>query len=327
MPALALAALIAIHAALPSDRLEDSARAGQIRKEAADDAQDAPGWGRDERGRLMQLTFDLNRRIYLGAAYAPLRFRGGEDLRTRYRGELGIDFEFPDFEYTRLLRFHLFEGEIFLGPLSSGTFTAFRFDWSRWRARPVARITTFVGEPSRFDLDLNLTGYFEALRLESVLREGVTHRELLLATAQPLFDAWHSRDLASYARVRAGPGLTLDTVRETFHLLVEAAVEADFPLDRGGFHYLRFLAQGEKLFFAPGAGDRRTDPRRLRLRAEYEVIFLALNDHPLSLALDVRGTWREDLAFVQPGWELSAGAGLRLSLWVPTRRRPPPERL
>lgn len=284
-------------------------------------AEAAPGWFRDERGRVMQFNFDLNRRVYLGGGWSPLRLRTEDGFRNTYRAEFGVEIEFPDDERDTLFRIHLLETEFYL-PDNSGSFTTFRYDWSHLQSRPVARLSTFIGKPMRFDLNLNLGGYLEALTFETIRRGGQTESQLMLATAQPTFDLWHSKDLVSYVRIRTGPGLALDTVREAVRLAGQAALEADVTMDPDGFHHLRLLAEGEQLFFTRVPG-RSAHPQRLRLRAEYEVVFLAINDQPLSLVLDGRGTWRNDIEGYPAGWEWSAGAGLRFSLWAPARRSAP----
>lgn len=282
-------------------------------------AEAPPGWYRDERGRVMQFNFDLNRRVYLGGAWSPLWLRSEDTFRSTYRAEFGIQMEFD--EDDMLGRIHLLEGEFIL-PDDSATFTAFRYDWSHQQTRPSFTVTTFVGKPRRFALNLNLGGYLEALQYETIRRGGQTESQLMIANAQPTFDLWHSKDLVSYVRVRVGPGLALDTVRKELRFAGQGAFEGDFTVDTNGFHHVRFGAEGEQLFFTDVPG-RDVPPQRLRLKAEYEVVLLAINDQPLSLVLDGRGSWRNDIEGYPVGWEWSAGAGLRFSLWAPARRNAP----
>jgi hypothetical protein len=106
-------------------------------------------------------------------------------------------------------------------------------------------------------------------------------------------------------------------------LVPGAAFEGDFTLDADGFHHLTFAAEAEKILFTREVEGRPDSPERLRLRAGYEVILLAINDQPLSLVLDGRGEWRSDLAGLPAVWEWSTHAGLRFSLWAPARRSAP----
>ena len=119
-------------------------------------------------------------------------------------------------------------------------------------------------------------------------------------------------------RVRLGPGLEYEFGTRGVYFRPAVAVEADLTLDRDGFHHLVASAAGEKLFFEPAMEGRGASPQRLRLKAGYEVILVALNDYPLTLVVDGRGTWRDDVVPLK-GWEFSLNAGLRFSLWAPAR--------
>jgi hypothetical protein len=48
------------------------------------------------------------------------------------------------------------------------------------------------------------------------------------------------------------------------------------------------------------------------------VILLAINDYPLTLTLDARAQWRDDVPRLK-GWEFSGNVGLRFSFWAPAR--------
>lgn len=287
-------------------------------------AEAPPGWLRDERGRVFQVNFDLNRRIYFGGAYAPAL--GASSDTRRWRADFGVELEWPVGSGRRLSRLHLLETELRLGLDSALDGTLVRYDWSAARDSPPLWITTFIGRPRRFDLHFDLGGWLEVLRLESVVRSGRPAETFLtLASANLTVDLWHSGDLVSYLRVRAGPGLELDPRRRLTLFKPEAAVEGDFTLDRDGFHHLRFSASGEKLLFGPAVEGRARSPQRLEARAGYELILLAINDYPLSLVVDAVAGWRDDLPDVPPTWEWGAEAGLRFSFWAPARRNAPPQ--
>lgn len=288
--------------------------------DAVSSSQEAPPPGsvRDDHGRLVRVSFDLNRRIYFGAGWAPLWLARAPDLQSRYRAEFGIDLEFPDDAEDTLYRLHLFKGEFVGGSDLSSHWSALTFDWSH--SGSLAQVTTFFGKASRTDVHLDLGWYLEAGRYDTLRRAGVVQTDVILATGQPTFDLWHSRDLVSFVRLRAGPGAGWDTLRNYLYLLGEAALEADVTLDPNGFHHLRLLALGDKAFFVPALPGRPASPDRLRARAEYEVIFVAIDDQPLSLVLDGNGGWRNDLVGLPPTWEWSAGVTLRFNLWAPARR-------
>lgn len=279
-----------------------------------------PGWYRDELGRVMQFNFDLNRRIWLGAAWAPL-WRGGGDAETgRVRMDFGIRTEVPADDERLLHRLTFFETELVLGPQRSLDATLFRYDSSYDRDRPFLRVTTFLGKPRRHDLELDLGAWLEIGRLEELHRDGTEASFLTFGAAHATLDLWHSRDLVSYVRLRAGPSLERDRTHGFLAIVPGAALEGDLTLDADGFHHVRLGVELEKLLLDEEVEGRPLHPERLMVRAGYEVILLALNDQPLSLVLDGRGAWRSDLAGVPTQWEWSAQAGLRFSLWAPARR-------
>jgi hypothetical protein len=279
-----------------------------------------PGWYRDERGRVMQFNFDLHRRVWLGAAWAPLWRSGEEQSTERVRMDFGIRTEVPTDEGQNLHRLAFFDTELFLGPRRQLDATLLRYDFSSDRDRPFLRVTTFFGTPRRHDLDLDMGAWLEVLRMEQLTRGGTEASFLTLGTLHATLDLWHSRDLASYVRVRAGPSLERDRTHGFLTLVPGAVLEGDLTLDEDGFHHLRVGLEAEKMFFDDAVEGRPLHPERLRLRAGYETILLALNDQPVSLVLDGRGEWRSDLAGVPAAWEWSAQAGLRFSLWAPARR-------
>ena len=284
-------------------------------------AEAPPGWIRDERGRVMQVNFDLNRRVYLGGAWAPVASNAGRTLTGRLRADFGVEIEFPGEDSNVLNRIHLLETEFFLGPdTTTIDATLIRYDWSVSRQAPLFWVSTFIGKPRRHDFSMDAGGWFEALHLESLRRGRESDNFLTLGTVNLTLDLWHSRDLVSYLRVRLGPSAEVDTGRGFTSLKPVAALELDATLDEGGFQHLHLSVEGEKLYFDSTVEGRVRNPERLRIKAGYEHILIAINDYPLSFVLDGRATWRDDLPNVAPGWELGAEAGLRFSFWAPARR-------
>jgi len=284
-------------------------------------AESPPGWYRDERGRVMQFNFDLNRRIWLGGAWSPLSPAvSGAGRRDRARLDFGISLDVSSENTLHRLRF--LETEVSLGE-PSVDFTMARYDSSVERDNPAFRITTFLGEPRRHDLFLNLGLWFEVLRVEQLERQDIEAGFITWGTVHGTLDLWHSRDLVSYVRLRAGAGMERDYRNDDALLVPGAVLEADLTLDRDGFHHLRFSTKAEKLLLSRGIAGRPDQPERLRVQAGYELILLAINDQPLSLVVDGRGTWRNDIPGLPHRWEWSASAGLRFSLWAPPRRDAP----
>jgi hypothetical protein len=274
-----------------------------------------PGWYRDERGRVMQVNFDLTRRVWFGGSWAPRGTSHTLDQNIAHP-EVGVDVSWLDEDDETLHRLHLFE----LGAWLAGGVdtrlegTLVRFDSSQRRRSPPVRLTTFLGTPRRHDLDLNLTWGGELVRLEALAGSSF----LTVGELDLVLDIWHSRDLESFLRVRAGPAVEIDLPLKSTYLRPAVALEGDFTLDPEGFQHLRFSAAGEKLFFEPSVDGRPSSPARLRTRAAFELIVLAINDYPLTLFVDGRATWRDDLPSLR-GWEVTGDAGLRFSFWAPAR--------
>ncbi len=277
-------------------------------------AEAPPGWYRDERGRVMQVNFDLGRRVYFGGAWSPF-YRPGAGEAGRARPEVGVSITWGQPGGDVLHRLRLLEGSAWVGADPRYEAVLARYDYSVRRREPALWLTTFVGRPRRFDLDLNLSWGFEVLRVEGLGGKNF----LSIAQADVILDVWHSRDLESYVRARVGPGLEYDLDLKGVYFRPGAAVEADFTLDRDGFHHLTGSAVGEQLVLAPAMAGRPASPSRLKLRVGYEVILVAINDYPLTLVADGRATWRND-APALPGWEFQGNLGLRFSFWAPARR-------
>jgi hypothetical protein len=283
---------------------------------------DAPhGWERDERGRVFQVNFDLKRRLYLGASWAPRHIDGQDDT-----GRAAIDFGL--FVWERLNRsrsptrhrVRAVEGEARLAPYS-GEMVVAHYDISRRYDNPLLRITTFIGRPRRSDITLHLGGWFEAGGLELHRTDQGDARLWRLATAHATLDLWQSADLESFARVRAGlgfEGASQEGVADRSAVTPGAAVEADLTLDRRGFHHLGAQIAHERPRYVDGADG---EARRTRARMHYELIVLAINDQPLSLRLSAGAERRDDLPGLADRWALTANAGLRFSLWAPPRAR------
>ncbi|MFY1829756.1 hypothetical protein ACN47A_27820 [Myxococcus fulvus] len=299
-------------AAIPADEL----RTYRLEPSIAD----APrGWYRDERGRVMQFNFDLHRRIFLGGAWSPL-WREGVPREDRVRLDFGIAVEIADERHLHRLR--VLETEVLLGQRTLDS-TLLRYDFSVERDDPLFRITTFFGEPRRYDISLDMGLWLEALRVEEVERGELQGGFLTWGSVHATLDLWHSRDMVSYVRVRAGPSAERDYENDVNTLVPGAVLEADLTLDRDGFHHLRLGVEAEKVLLSRAIRGRPLRPERLKVSAGYELILIAINDQPLSLVVDARGMWRNDIPYLPQRWEWSASAGLRFSLWAPARRSAP----
>lgn len=290
-------------------------------------AEAPPGWHRDERQRVLQTSFDLARRVWLGAGYGA----GSFPWSDAGEGTAGVRFDVP-FRWSAanaLARFRAVETYVgFDGDLTD--FTAFGVDASRAYPSPLVRITTFVGRPRRFDPPLYVGLWAEALHVETLRTE---HRRwfdrVSFGAAAITLDLWRSRDLASFLRLRGGVGY--ETVSQLLGgaWVPQAAADLELTLDRDGLHHLRATALAEWVRPSGGSSLQPEDTAAPRLsqdryrwtgKAEYEVVFSAVNDQPVSLVVDGRAQSRNDVPDLPARWHYQGTASVRFSLWAPPRR-------
>lgn len=287
---------------------------------------DAPyGWSRDSRNRVFQVNFDLRKRLYVGVGYTPQKILDNplESKRTSFDFGLFAITLLSDGETPTLHRLRLLEGVVHVEPFSAEV-TVAHYDVSRRFLDPLLRITTFVGQPQRHDLHLNVGLWSEAGGLEiKPAKQG--HSTIWKhATANVTLDLWQSSDLASLIRLRTGLGIEGQHTDGTGYrsaLVPGSALEIDAVLDRGGFHNLKFeFAHDMPRYFIPLQNGQHF-AQRLRAKLSYEAILLAINDQPLSFKLAAGGEKRNDIFGVPDQWAFVADAGLRFSLWAPPRAR------
>lgn len=292
-------------------------------------AETPPGWQRDERQRIMQVNFDLGRRVWLGAGYAAGSFPWSDAGEATAGVRWDVPFRMggaPALARFRALEtFATFDADM-------TDFTLVGVDASRAYPSPLVRITTFVGKPRRFDPPLYLGGWLEAVRVESVHTAAGWYDRTAIGTASLTLDLWRSRDLASFVRLRGGAGYEVADQLDGAAWVPHAALDAELSLDRGGFHHLRFAAISEWLV-TTGAGEYQPeDPAAPRLpddrdrhtaKAEYEVIVAAVNDQPISLVADARAQRRNDVPGLSTGWHAQGTLAVRFNLWAPPRRDAP----
>lgn len=281
------------------------------------------GWGRDERGRVFQTTFDLRNRLYFGVAYTPQKIIENplESQRT------SIDFALLQFQVFHagreptMHRIKLFQGEVHLQPFSA-EFVAAHYDVSHRWIDPLLRITTFVGEPSRHDLHLNLGLWSEVGGLELHQTPNGNAQLWKHATANVTLDLWQSANLDSFARLRTGLGLEgqHDEVNGYRSALTAAsAFELDWVVDEAGYHNVRFEIDHEVPRYFTPVGTTSHYAQRFRSKLAYEAVVLAINDQPLTLKLALGGEKRDDLPGVPDKWAFVLDAGLRFNLWAPPK--------
>jgi hypothetical protein len=287
---------------------------------------DAPyGWTRDERGRVFQINFDLKRRMYFGAAYTPKKVMENPLESTRTSVDFGM-FIFDvlaEGDTPTRHRFRFMEGQVHLQPFTA-ELTVAHYDVSRRFLDPLLRITTFVGEPQRHDLKLNLGLWTEAGGLEIHRNDSGYSQLWKHATAQVTLDLWQSSDLSGFLRLRTGFGLEgqRDEVNGYRSAVTgSSALEFDVVADEEGFHNFRIeLSEEVPRYFDSIDGQSRWT-NRMRARVQYEAIVLAINDQPITLKLAASGEKRDDIPGVPKQWAFVLDAGLRFNLWAPPRPR------
>ncbi|MGC4117350.1 MAG: hypothetical protein QM765_22875 [Myxococcales bacterium] len=263
----------------------------------------------------MQISFDLHRRVYLGGGWVPWAEGPG-----RFQGLVSMGFEAAwldeDENASNLYRLRLFQGEAF-SDLSWLQATAIHFDTSRGGRRPGLRVTTFVGTPTRHDVDLSFGFWLDVLSLELRDTGPRKHANLGFGAIGGTLDLWHSKDLESFVRLRADAGFEQDRTTRVCSFLPTGAVEADIVAGDQGLHHLRALAQYERVI-PMKEGPSQAD--RLRFKLAYEVGLIAINDQPLTAVIEGRADYRSDLPDAPETWDYLGQISLRFSLWVPARR-------
>jgi hypothetical protein len=289
------------------------------------------GFYRDERGRVMQVSFDLRQRLWLGASYAPRRLPNGRQEMGPVAFDFGLAQEWYSPDGRTRHRMAVLDGEARINPFGLDV-TAFRYDLSHAYDFPLLRITTLWAQPARHDLFLNVGIYGEAGRMQiEPLGERGNH-QLTLASVQPTLDLWQSWDLRSYVRLRVGPvvhvrfGPWTDEARLVTSL-PETALEGSFILGKRALQQARFRVRGEwlrRLAWSPAplARDWLVDGE-----ASYELILLAINDQPVSLRIAGRVGTRDEGSVPAPETtrelEWTTTAGLRISFFSPPVARSP----
>lgn len=280
----------------------------------------APGWWRDEAGRVFQVAFDLNRRMWLGVRWLGTFGEG----RASELGGLGLDMGFRvdvlhDDLATRT-RFRFLESDLTLAPFTMRG-RLLMIDSSNDGDEPFLRLTTFVGEPARHDVYLTAGWWGELLAIEHAPRGSRDDTLLRFAGFGMTWDLWHDPTMESFVRLRGGLGvdeLLRDGEDARVAVTPLVALEADVTFDRAGFHRLAFGSSYEVSYFDPAGEATLASHQRFRGELAYELVTIAINDQPVTLRLAAAGGWRDDLADeALHGWELAVTAGLRVSLWAP----------
>ena len=286
-------------------------------------------WGfyRDRRGRVMQVSFDFGRRLWLGVGYAPRRMPTGDTEISPAAFDFGVSYDRLSDDGRTRERFTVLDGQVRLHSFGLDV-TGFRYDLSHHYEKPLLRITTFVREPERHDLFLNVGFYGEALHFEVAPRGIDGEQSLTLATAQATLDLWQSEDLRSYVRLRVGPGVEArlgpwgDEARFV-GMFPQATLEGNVILGQRAMQRLNFRLRGDLLRSATWRAEELPGDWIASADVAYEAILLAINDQPVSFRVAGSASLRDDTRQVVAGlpearvWAFSGTAGIRMAFFSP----------
>jgi len=321
----------------PLDRVRDCKRSGDWATTMRVDparvprvsavAEAPPGWHRDHQGRVFQVAFDLRRRFHVGAGWQPsMRPDQGEQELDRAFVEMGLEASWlnPDQRMRHTIR--AAEGNVTFDDLRVDG-TLFSYEMVRSSTAPMLRFTTFFGEPQRYDTRMDMGFGLRVLHVQHRPHGADDRVDVEMGEAHAAWYPWHSADLFDHVRITAGAmgGGQYGTTGNgptSYYAGPKAGIDTFFNLDRDGFHYVDAGVAGALPIVVDG-DQRGTTRRRASVEAGYEVIFLAINDQPLSLRLKAGLDWRDDLPDEVPRLEGNVFTGMRFSFWAPARDRTP----
>jgi hypothetical protein len=286
-------------------------------------------WGfyRDRQGRVMQVSFDFGRRMWLGVGYAPHRTPAGQTEISPAAFDFGVTWDDLSENGRTRRRFTVLDGQVRLHSFALDV-TGFRYDLSHRYIHPLLRITTFVKDPERHDLYMNVGLYTELLHFETEPRGIEGEQSLTLGSVQATLDLWQSEDLRSYVRLRAGPGIEMRLGpwgQETrfVGILPQGTLEGNFVMGQRAMQRLNFRLRGELLRSATWHEEQLPGNWTAAADAAYEAIVVAINDQPVSLRFAASAFLRDDAQPVIAGiptarvWGWTGTAGIRMAFFSP----------
>lgn len=275
------------------------------------------GYMRDKNGRLFQVTFDMRKRFYIGSHWAPVFNQSDMDLQR-----VGFDFGFRTYNYrsyrNKRHRIKLLEGNVSMAPVDFNILL-FGYDLGIDRKEPAVWLTTFIGKPRRWDFGADIGWGMRLLRMDYHPMLSDNYIDLENVNFYVAWELHHAKRLANYVRFAIGPAygqlLTGKEGESARHSIYpKASLEAEFQVGKTGRHHIGFELTGEA---RPYFDEIRTIYYRGLGRAFYEAVVLAVNDQPISLYLEGKAQYREDIPDAPEEWEYRGMAGLRFSFWAP----------
>lgn len=286
-------------------------------------------WGfyRDRQGRVMQTSFDFGRRLWLGVGYAPRRTPAGDTEISPAAFDFGVSYDNLSEDGRTRERYTVLDGQVRLHSFGLDI-TGFRYDVSHHYSHPLLRITTFVKEPERHDLYLNVGLFTELLHFEVAPRGIDGEESLTLGTLQATLDLWQSEDLRSYVRLRVGPGVEMrmgpwgDETRFV-GMLPQATLEGNVIIGARAMQRLNFRLRGDWLRSASWQAQPLPGDWTAAADAAYEAILMAINDQPVSFRVAASAYLRDDTRQIVAGFPTSrvlawtGTAGIRMAFFSP----------
>jgi hypothetical protein len=275
----------------------------------------------------MQVSFDFGRRLWLGVGYAPRRTPAGDTEIAPAAFDFGVTYDSLSADGRTRERYTVLDGQVRLHSFGLDI-TGFRYDLSHHYEKPLLRITTFVKEPERHDMYLNVGLFTEALHFETAPRGIDGEEALTIGTVQATLDLWQSEDLRSYVRLRAGPGIEMrmgpwgDETRYV-GMLPQATLEANVILGARAMQRLNLRLRGDWLRSASWHAQPLPGEWTAAADAAYEAILIAINDQPVSFRVAGSAYLRDDTRQIVAGVPTSrviawtGTAGIRMAFFSP----------
>ncbi|MBK9258642.1 MAG: hypothetical protein IPM54_02275 [Polyangiaceae bacterium] len=294
-------------------------------------AEAPPGYARSELGRAFQVKFDLLKRFYIGAGWAPtLQSNKGFEVPAgfpfaRGHAELGIVLSVLSPRGRSRHDMHLLEGSASFADLEVRG-TLFSYDYQHEHRRPAFWISTFFGEPEVHPF-LPRMGW--GFRLLSVLDRQPSYRNSLdmeFGEVHIAYNPWQSSDMYSNFRLEVGVDVgahwsdrqTIKRENGNYFIGPTFAAKSRISLGKGGLHYLFSDLNVRRSTIVSGEYTGAT-VNRLTGSLAYEGVLIAINDQPVSLRLATEGRTQNDFMRDVRAVELRFLAGLRMSFGAPPR--------
>lgn len=343
-PAL-LALLPAVAAAEPTVGLDDEPTPRTAQPSPQQGAPEPPAsatarWVRDELGRPFRVGFDPGSRWLLGWGYAP-RWTPGTLTVDAAVIETGVLYrhlaEEPAGEGAWKLYHEVLLSRVQVLPapstLSTTLYTGRFLHWTR-----DGQLVLPTSPPHSVPFPLNIGFELAVGQVEYADRLHGFGAEIGVARAEILLDLWRQRELGSYAEIGLGPAYELwlqqggswdeawgdDPAADLPGEGETEAIESEHvvaPFTRLSFALHHESADGHHAVDARVAGGYALtasgdSTARLRARASYELILLAINDLPLSAVTAIDYRYELLPRPAGPSHELGATAAIRLAVPV-----------